>query len=110
MLKIGRQTKAKIIDKAKKDDRKFILQTLHSFSKKYPAKHDKMTKRFKLIINNSADRGFEKPTTGNNSFINNPKNIKNATLNPTESRIISARLSFSNLRNLKMRMPGIKVR
>jgi len=110
MLKTGRPQKTKTIEKAKKDKCRFVLPKLDLFSEKCPLKHDKMTNRFKLMIRISTDKGLGRPIRGHNSFTNNPKNIKKAMLNPTESKIISAALSFSNLRNLKIMMPGTKVR
>jgi hypothetical protein len=107
---MGRLQKTKTIKKAKKDKRKFVLTKLDFLFQKYSLRHNEMTSTFKLIMRILADKDSEKPIMGHNSFINNPKNMRNAMLNPADSKIISATLSFSNLKNLKTIIPGTKVR
>jgi len=64
-----------------------------------------------VIINGIVDKGREMPRRrGNNSFINNPTNISNAMLKPTENRKVFTKLVSCNLNNLRMRKPGTIVK
>jgi hypothetical protein len=109
-LKIVGQIKARITDKSRKEKCMCPLSTRFSFMERSCFRHEAITKTFRITIKTSVDKGSEIPIMGSNSFIINPINIKNAMPNPTENSVVSVGLSFSNLRNLRMRKPGTKVR
>jgi len=107
-LKTGRHIKIKSIILSIRDSWICVFRKVSALM--YNAKHNKVINMLKTMIKYSIDRGFKNPTSGSSSFNSNPKNIKNATLIPTESETVPTKLKFSNLRNFKMITPGTKVR
>jgi hypothetical protein len=63
-----------------------------------------------MIVNGMVDKGCEMPRARYNSLINNPTNIKNAMLKPTENSTTSTTLLSFNLRILRRTNPGINER
>jgi len=63
-----------------------------------------------MIIKGHCDKGFNIPVMGSSSFINNPMNIKNAMLNPTERKTVSVKERSRNLNSFKITIPGRKVK
>jgi hypothetical protein len=66
-------------------------------------------KIFKPIIKGTNESGCDKPKKTVHSFIKSPMSIKKAMLNPAEKRTVSS-LPSSNLSNLMIMNPGIKVK
>lgn len=58
------------------------------------------------IINDNEDKGLEIPITGPKVFTNNPANIRNETLNPTDKTNFLAKLIPSNLSEYRIKKPG----
>ena len=67
-------------------------------------------RRLKVSVNGRVVKGCEKPIIGYNPLINNPTNIKNATLKPTENKIVLTTLISLSLRNLNNTIPGMNER
>jgi len=63
-----------------------------------------------VTVKGTTDKGFETPNRGYILFINNPTNIKNAILKPTENKIVSILFLSLSFRPLRMTNPGINVR
>jgi hypothetical protein len=64
-----------------------------------------------IVINKCmSEIGLLKPKSGYKVFANNPLNIKEARLNPTEYNSVSILSSSCNLRIRRIIIPGMKVR
>jgi hypothetical protein len=73
-------------------------------------KHRRIIKELNVIIRGSADKGFEIPINGYNSFTNNPINIKDAMLKPKENKMVSVMCISFNLNIVRRTNPGINER
>jgi len=86
-----------------------IMLRVSLFNTQYIA-YNASTRVFKVINEGRVDRGSEMPRRGYTSFINNPVNIKNAILNPTENNRVSVLLKSRSPKTPIIIIPGTNVR
>ena len=65
---------------------------------------------FIVIDRGQIDKGFDMTFMEPSQLITKPKHIRKAILNPTENKMVSTILLFSDLIALSITKPGIKVR
>jgi hypothetical protein len=90
--------------------REVISMLGKSVSVKQATTYNTDTNMFRVISVGRVDKGAEMPRRGYSSFINNPINIKNAMLNPTENKIVSVIFNPRNLSILSIIAPGTNTR
>jgi hypothetical protein len=91
---------------------KFLSIELRFSDKSFlkPTRKRISVKRLRVIVNGMVVKGCEMPRLRYNWLINNPTNIKNAILKPTENNITSTTLVSFSLRSLRRTNPGINER
>jgi hypothetical protein len=108
MLRRGRRTRSKYTGKTSFSSPLILPHEFKVSGKSclYPRKKIVKVEANIATINGITDKGCERPRTEYNSLTNNPINIENAILKPTENKIISRKLIFFSLRSLRSPNPG----